>query len=697
MKISFDSIIKFSVYGAVFALPLVQFELNKLYVLFFFASLGMVSWFAKMVLKDREIVIKKTPLNFFVLAFLVVLIVSTLFSADKWASLLGSYGRFSDGLVGMLSFAGLYFLIVNNLSSKQVEFALKIFTASISLVILASYLSLFGILHLPTQSSEGLSVLLAFFAVTLAAAPFGIFSWILLFGSLGLLLLIDFAGAWIVLMAGLLGLLLFLVFQRIKIGRSDSEESSDSKRERLSVKKMWLPSVLLLVSFVFLYSPPFIQSQFKKELVLSQSISWHVGLRSATSSMKNVFFGSGPATFGIDFSKYEKPPRFDRSGSYLSELLGIAGFGGFLIYIILAFVAMIAFALRVAYKTHGKNGIMFFSALIALFATQWIYYQNTVLAFSFWLVLALGIAFTAGGSNEFRVSLKKYLEIAFLGRLLLLLIVIGVGASYVVAAKFYLADIWYAKPGLSNGLRAVALNPYRAEYTMRVSQLYFQNVLEELQKSQSEQDTRSLSFNAKQAILYGTRSSAFAPNRANVWEFLGSLYRDLRFASGAHDFAVQSFQKAKMLEPANPMLYNELGKLYLENRDFKIAGEQFEKALSLDKNFTDAALQEALLSEKEGDIILAISRIQDLLYQHPQDSEILFQLGRLYYNNNQVPEAIGALQQTIALNPSNSNAHFALGTAYEKQGDKKKALEEFKKVLELNPDNKEVADKLKTL
>ena len=58
-------------------------------------------------------------LSILVLAFLLVAILSTVFSVDRSSSLFGFYGRFSNGLIGLLSLGALYFLITNNIRIRS--------------------------------------------------------------------------------------------------------------------------------------------------------------------------------------------------------------------------------------------------------------------------------------------------------------------------------------------------------------------------------------------------------------------------------------------------------------------------------------------------------------------------------------------------------------------------------------------------
>jgi len=92
-------IVKASIYLTVFLVPLVwspwtfeSFEFPKQYVLIFLVLLGGLAWLIKMVLVDREIHLKRTPLDVPIFLFVLIAVLSSFFSADLWSSLFGNYG-----------------------------------------------------------------------------------------------------------------------------------------------------------------------------------------------------------------------------------------------------------------------------------------------------------------------------------------------------------------------------------------------------------------------------------------------------------------------------------------------------------------------------------------------------------------------------------------------------------------------------
>ena len=104
-----------------------------------------------------------------------------------------------------------------------------------------------------------------------------------------------------------------------------------------------------------------------------------------------------------------------------------------------------------------------------------------------------------------------------------------------------------------------------------------------------------------------------------------------------------------------------------------------------------------MLLEREYILDEAGEKLESAEKANPFDIEVLFQLGRLYFNNNQIDKAISQFNKVIILEPNHPNAHYSLGVAYIVQGEKTLAIEEFEKVLELTPGSQDVIQKLEQL
>ncbi len=806
----FNRIIKVSIYLLVFLLPLFwlpfsleAFEFNKQYLLFFLVSIAFLAWLAKMILADKEIRLRRSPFDLFVLAFLFTAILSAIFSADRHSSIFGFYGRFSDGLINLLSLVALYFIITNNaglrneklktksekpqLKTKNeagktlespllsVDGILKALMWSVFLIVLISYLSVFGILakfsnlqfssaswRIPFQFSlpaimqqsvfnpaagslEGLSVFLAVIIALIVglllsdkrkSLASNIFYFLLLITALGLLVIIDFTPAWIVILissALLVGLAL-----RKRIFRED-------------VNKLLLPILLIIfvIPFFFIETSNFklaIPSkgaetpyqvgvfQLPEEQVLAQGQSWKISLKAVVENLKSGFLGSGIGTFSYDFSKFKSKEfnqspfwqiRFDRPGNHFAEVLGTMGFLGMLSYLLLAgFFLLINHFLCL--KAGFKQRLPLLMAFLALLVGQFVYYQNTVLTFAFWLILGLSVVGWQPTKteeeqdsgrpklvSEAAVSFKNFPELSLIFSTLIIILGLSFLGIYFFAVRFYLADVNYknAIAGtaiIQNLEKAVRFNPYRSDYKIVLSRVYLNEVLAETQKPVEDRDQVALSNNVYRAINYakgGPIGSVsikgaveLSPNRVAAWETLGMIYRDIQgIAAGSSEWAIKSFEKAITLEPTNPILHGELGKLYLASNDLEGAKTEFKRAKELRADYLDAAIQLALIYERENNLKEAIGEMESIAASYPLNTEVLFQLGRLYFNNNRLDEAILQFEKIVNLVPNHSNALYSLGVAYQKKGEKVKAVAAFGKVLQLNPGNQDVLQRLEEL
>ena len=74
----------------------------------------------------------------------------------------------------------------------------------------------------------------------------------------------------------------------------------------------------------------------------------------------------------------------------------------------------------------------------------------------------------------------------------------------------------------------------------------------------------------------------------------------------------------------------------------------------------------------------------------PLDKGLAFQLGLLYYNDNQLEKAKAEFLRAISIDENYSNARYFLGLIYDKEGKKDLAIEQFEKIEKLNPESQEV-------
>jgi len=105
----------------------------------------------------------------------------------------------------------------------------------------------------------------------------------------------------------------------------------------------------------------------------------------------------------------------------------------------------------------------------------------------------------------------------------------------------------------------------------------------------------------------------------------------------------------------------------------------------------DAGVKEAGERLRKGDLDGAITLLQGVLDENPDDANALFFIGLGYARKKMHPEAIAALTRVTELNPAFPGAYFELGVCHRELGDLPKALEYYEKTTQLDPTNADSA------
>lgn len=70
-------------------------------------------------------------------------------------------------------------------------------------------------------------------------------------------------------------------------------------------------------------------------------------------------------------------------------------------------------------------------------------------------------------------------------------------------------------------------------------------------------------------------------------------------------------------------------------------------------------------------------KLQEKLDQNPDDPELRYDLGSIYYVRGNLTDAIGHLEEAVKLRPGYSEARYMLGLAYEREDRIEDARTEF--------------------
>jgi len=735
----FSQINKISLYLAIFLIPLffLPFGRNvldypKQTLLLFLVFLSLISWLGKQIIQGK-IILKENKLLYFILFLILFLFsLSTIFSLWPTASFWGWPLSIADNFLTFLSLLLLVFLFVNTFQNKG-EIFFAVFLLLISGVIAGVFLlfQLYGVFILPFDFSQiasfntlgGVYQAALFLAVLLPLSLVLAFQikkpifWLIFLILLGMVILIDFNDAWIVLFLGILTLVIF--------GLTTSQE-------KIKGSLVGCLMLLLVLSIFFIFFPlrfsgfPVLPLQ-----VSPSSVSEFEILKGVSSEgFKNAVLGSGPGTFIFDYSQYRSPilnqtlfwgTRFSSGSSeFLDWFITKGILGGISFLFFLGFI--IYFTIKGLIKTENLFGMRlgFLASAIAIIGALFFSPFNFSLWFLFWVIIG-GLLFY--NLKERKIELSSYSFRMVFSTIILAITILGL-VLFLFQGQKYFAEINYSKgielsqqgnidQAIDYIQRATSLNPSVDIYWRDLAQLYLSraNLISQDQKLEAEQKGQLV----HQAITNGVQSLNQAVNTSlfNVanWNVRGFFYRSLIGVPGAGEIALESYRKAIELEPASPFAYGEMGRVYiLMAQDFRekqmeegrqealsLAIRNLEKAIELKSDYAPAHYLLAVAYDQQGKEDEAVSRLEETKRLFPQDIGISFQLGMLYWRKEKWDKAQKEFEEITKLNPDYSNARYMLGLVYDKKGEKNKAKEQFEKVAQLNPENQEVKKILENL
>ena len=762
-----DKFIIYLIKGLVIGLPLFFLpwtfsligmdDFNKQYLLWLIVPLAVFLWIIKSIWQ-KEFRIKRTPLDIPIIIFLAVVGLATIFSLDKFSSFFGYYGSISQPYLGLGSLVLLYFFIVNFVSKEKIFSFVKLIMVSYGLIVLTILLLFLGFispngilaeyLKWAVGSPEDAAVFMAVINVLLFGLLINkehvslIFSkrwtiWLAKIGlilSLLLLILINFVPAWWCL---LLGILLVSVINYFFLSKAELAESGRGEKfgKIFKFRKLGWSLLLVLLAVNFLLNnylsdnKALSQNRLAKKLQLDYSNSLTI---AGQAVRERPLLGYGPETFPYVFSLLRNPElnssgfwhlRFNKSASYVLDLLVTVGILGFLSYLLViaslfyGFIIFWRFLARNIYKL-GKARysqlvllISLFAVLLSLVIGQFIYSANTVLLFLFWLIAALVMVswrnLLDGVESKpdrlvFRELRFSQLKNSFIFKLVISVVFIFFSSWLILVG--YTVKYWVAEAYFKNGLgqeqgliKAAGLNPDRFKYQISLAKFYLEKAITELTKPEGKKDLALIQDYVNSSISWSKTAIRTAPYSVVVYETLGIIYRNLgSFSQGSEILVSQAFAQASQLEPSNPVLVTELGKSYFNSGQTEKAIASLEQALDLKSDYYEASFALAKAYIRQGREEQALEILEEITGRY-NDAAVYYEQGRIYYNQKEFEPAINKFRQVISISPGHANALYSLGLALKEVGEKEEALLYFKKVLELNPGNTEVKERIEEL
>ncbi len=753
-----DKIIGLSIFMLFFGIPLFFTSLSAQGIVFekqmyfyFWILLGIVTWVTKGVIVG-EIKIKRTPLDFPLLGLWLAYILATAFSVNRWRSFWGGFGDPSLGLMSITAYLATYYFILSNFNAKRLKLIFTAIISSGAILSIWTALAILGVKFLPnhlaqyaplslTGSITSLGVIFSVLILIITTATLKVAEseklgvlWKRILISLMLLLLaLDFflilaLYNYVPWLGFFIGIVVFLVFILAKLMRPKATW-------------VWLPMIVFMIAMIIRMVGAVPIS--KKALPAEISLNYKTSNEIAWKSFKHKFIlGSGPATYGYDFSLF-KPKDFNLNTFYnlrffqgtgiLEEAIPTLGAVGvfFLLVVVLTYIGSQFYFL---YKNKEKNKLY----SLGTFSAATVLLADIIGTRAGGLVLLLTVLFTtlalasalweSDQKNNFDLSLKASPKFALSLAFIFMVVSAGVAFLFVYIGKVYAADIYAGRAARSinkspdkaiNYLsRAISLNKQEPNYYIQLSRYYTVLANQETAKSQKTRDVNKIQRYLNNSIAIALQAKNMAKNDVNIVESVALIYENSGlYVPDALNLAEKNYLAAQKLEPHNPLYDLKLGQIKLamaQNKNGKKdvkskeqllndAKNLFQKAIDEKKNYADSYYQLALVDESLKQLDQAIDNGTKAVRINPRNINYLLSLGQMYQRRNKNDDLKIAEQyfkQVIALNDKNVNGHFYLGLLYEKNNQLDQAKTEYHKVIKLlepNQNNQKVISKIKQM
>ncbi len=739
------SITQSIVFGALFLIPLFFLPFTrdilntpKIMILVVTTLLGLFFWCWQMILQ-KSITLRIISSQSFFLFFLASILLSALFSTIPSVSFLGKTSTFVHSITFFYAAVGLGWLMLQTITTKKLwiwstNIMLLSSTISSLLFLLNSIPAIANVLpdtltHLMSQQIGVFAILLA----TMSTLALGrimhcgtgkislILAWVSMCITTSTVFHIGFTSGLLTLIVGMIATVV-VGMRLVDVHRSFILSTAFG---------LFLASLGIL----FFGTPSFIRAETPTEISLGARPSIYIAQETITDSMKQFILGSGIGTFSYAFSLYKPISynvgnpiwniRMERAWNTPLELLTEVGLLGSIAFLLLLCVLLGTSISYILQKTtHADSSerdtyerqlaasfvFPFFSALTALTVGMFITSFDAV-AWWLWFVLIalvyIGMSLQTNAHTKIvhrNVSVSPEYSIASSFALLLLLSTLMIVCVFGI--RMYRAEIVYTQAVQAKTLadietfneRAIALRPTYPPYLTSLAGVYMSKAIE--MSNTSSTAPQSLTYIGN-ALNVAKRATELWKNDVSTWETIGIMYQTtIPITEEAATWAIDAYQKAIALEPNNPSLHWRLGIVYAQQKNREESKKSLKKAIEVKPDFVQAYIDLSAVLEQEEKIDDAIALFQPLFPVIQNSPDVLFILGRLFYNRDKegdIDRAIQLWQRATTIAPEYSNALYALGLAYEKKGETAEAVALFRKVRELNPDNPDIASKINSL
>ena len=616
------------------------FELPKMYFVYLLTIL--ISTFHLInVLQKQVPLIKKTFLNIPLALFLISQIISTVYSIDPHTSFFGYYSRLNGGLLSLICYAVLYLVLSVYINSDFKNQIINFFLLSGFLVSIYGIAQHFGIdknwwvqdvqsrvfstFGQPNWLAAYLCILIPFSIYKLLESKTLLYKFYfsLLTSSFYLSLLFTKSKSGII--ACLISLAIYFIFNFIKTKK---------------INKLLILNYSLLIIFTLFVNNPIKDQLFPLKLDIENSsleINNKINITSSGDIRKIVWtgaidlwkkfpvFGTGVETFAYSYY-WTRPVEhnltsewdylYNKAHNEYINYLATTGTVGLITYSFL--IISVLYSLSINHKS--KLFLPLISSYITILITNFAGFSVVITSLFFFLLPA----FLNSDQETYPLKNKKTILIIPLFIISLFLITKTI--------LFYLADTTFAKAenydsindyqkALDYAQNSHKFNPEEPLYTDKLAIIYSKIAL----NSEKQEDV-------DQAIKYSDLTIQISPANINFWKQRAQTYLYLSGVDSKYfSDSITALSKASLLAPTDAKIYYSIGQ-FLETANLKKeAIPYYQKAIELKSNYDHVyfSLGKIYLSQKESK--LAKENLQKAVdYSYPTNLEaekLLLEIG----------------------------------------------------------------------
>ena len=161
-----------------------------------------------------------------------------------------------------------------------------------------------------------------------------------------------------------------------------------------------------------------------------------------------------------------------------------------------------------------------------------------------------------------------------------------------------------------------------------------------------------------------------------------------------YDEAIRLYKKIWSISKKNPEVLYRIALNYFKTGKFSVAQRYLDQYLKINKDDIQAVILSAKISEKQGDIKKAQAILEEAYFLHPENKDILENLGKLYEKQNELLVAKD-IYKTLA-DLGYIEGKLGLARIYEKLNDKVSAMQIYQEIYEDPNTPEDIRQKVET-